>query len=64
MEMFNILIVEDDNELKFRIEDFKLVPNEENLQATFNVRNVMVKLDETNQTIDSSDEGQVENIEQ
>lgn len=59
-----ISALEDDNELKFRIEDFKLVPNEENLQATFNVRNVMVKLDETNQTIDSSDEGQVENIEQ
>ena len=35
--------IEDDSELGFRIENFKLVPSEENLQATFTVRNVRIE---------------------
>ena len=38
-----IYAIEDDSELNFKIENFKLVPNTENLTATFNVRNVRVK---------------------
>ncbi len=51
-----ISALEDDDELEFRIEDFKLSPDGDNLKATFNVRNVNVKLDETTQSIDNPEE--------
>ena len=35
--------IEDDSELGFRIENFKLVPSGEDLQATFTVRNVRIE---------------------
>lgn len=35
--------IEDDSELGFRIENFKLVPGGSNLQATFTVRNVRIE---------------------
>lgn len=35
--------LEDDSELNFKIENFKLVPNSTNLTATFNVRNIRIK---------------------
>ncbi len=57
-----ISALEEDNELGFIIEDFKMVPNEDNLQATFNVNGVKIKLDETTQTDDNSSEDLMQNI--
>lgn len=38
-----IYAIEDDSELNFRIENFKMTPIEDNLVATFNVKNIRVK---------------------
>lgn len=46
--------LEDDSELAFRIRDFKLVSVGENLQATFNVTGVRIKIEQTNETIDTT----------
>ena len=43
-----IYALEDDSELNFRIENFKMTPMESNLVATFNVKNVRVKDESTN----------------
>ena len=42
-----ISAIEDDNELNFRIEDFKMVPgsDQNNRQATFNAKNVRIEQD-------------------
>ena len=37
--------LENDSDLNFRIDDFKMVASGENLQATFNVRNVRIKIE-------------------
>lgn len=43
-----IYALEDDSELNFRIENFKMTPIEDNLVATFNVKNVRVKEENVN----------------
>lgn len=43
--------LEDDSELAFRIRDFKLVSVGENLQATFNVTGVRIKIEQTNESV-------------
>jgi len=40
-----IYAIEDDSELNFKIENYKMVPNEANLTATFNVTNVRVNVE-------------------
>ena len=45
-----VAALEDDSELAFRIENFKLVPEGDNLRATFNVNGVRIKLENTTQT--------------
>lgn len=40
--------IEDDSKLGFRIENFKMVPSGENLQATFTTRNIRIKQEKTN----------------
>ena len=60
-----ISALEEDNELGFIIEDFKMVPSEENdgnLKATFNVNGVKIKLDETSQTNNDSMENVMDNM--
>lgn len=44
-----IYAIEDDSELNFKIESFKLVPNSDNtiLTATFNVKNIRIKQENT-----------------
>lgn len=50
-----VAAIEDDNKLGFRIENFKMVPNEENLKATFVTRNINVKIENvTSSNTDSS----------
>lgn len=47
-----IYAIENDSELEFRIQNFKLLPYQnEILQATFNVRNVAIKGNTSNQTV-------------
>lgn len=46
-----VAALEDDSELAFRIENFKLVPEGDNLKATFNVNGVRIKLENTTQTV-------------
>lgn len=48
--------LEDDSELNFRIENFKLVPSGENLQATFNVTGVRINIENTNETVDTTNQ--------
>lgn len=53
-----ISALEDDSELNFKIDNFKLIPDGENLQATFNVNGIRIKLENTTQTVE---EPQVQN---
>lgn len=46
-----ISAIENDSRLGFRIENFKLIPNGDNLQATFITRNVSVKTERTTTTV-------------
>ena len=47
--------LEDDSELGFRIEDFHMLPSsEDNLQATFNVSGVRIKIENTTTTVSTS----------
>lgn len=48
--------LEDDSELDFRIDNFKMIPNGDNLQATFEVEGVRIKLENTTETVDTSEE--------
>ena len=48
--------LENDSDLNFRIDDFKMVSLGENLQATFNVRNVRMKVESTTQNVTSTNE--------
>ncbi len=48
--------LENDSDLNFRIDDFKMVPSGENLQATFNVRNIRIKIENTIQNVTSTAE--------
>lgn len=56
--------LEDDENLKFKIENFKLVPSDNTLQGTFTVRDIAINLQETNTvtnnntTNDNEDENQ------
>ena len=43
--------LEDDSELAFRIENFHLLPSGENLQATFDVTGVRIKLETTTSSV-------------
>lgn len=52
--------LEDDSELNFRIDNFKMLPNGDNLQATFNVQGVRIKLENTTQDIEKTEEQQTE----
>ena len=49
-----ISALEDDSELAFRIEDFHLLPNGDNLQATFNVNGIRIRSENTTATVDST----------
>lgn len=49
-----IYAIEDDSELGFKIENFKLVPSGSNLTATFNVRNIRVKQEKVSQNVNSN----------
>ena len=53
--------LENDSDLNFRIDDFKMVASGENLQATFNVRNVRIKIENTTQNVTSTTENATEN---
>lgn len=57
-----ISALEDDNELEFVIENFKMVPNEGNLQATFNVNGLKIILDDSNNTNDNSLKNLMQNM--
>lgn len=57
-----ISAIEDDSELAFRIEDFKMEPDEENIKATFNVREIKIQLDETDQVVETEQESQIQGI--
>lgn len=57
-----ISAIEDDSELAFRIEDFKMEPDEENIKATFNVRGIKIQLDETDQVVETEQESQIQGI--
>ena len=48
--------LEDDSELDFRIDNFKMIPNGDNLQATFEVEGVRIKLENTTETVDTPEE--------
>jgi hypothetical protein len=50
-----IATIENDSKLGFTIENFKLVPSGENLQASFTTRNVNIKKESTTNTSSSSD---------
>lgn len=52
--------LEDDENLNFKIENFKMVKNDTNLTATFTVRNIRIK----NETVSSSDNGTQTTTEQ
>ena len=49
-----ISALEDDSELDFRIENFKLVPSGENLQATFNVTGIRINIENTTETVNAT----------
>lgn len=49
-----ISALENDSELEFRIENFHLLPDGENLQATFNVTGIRIDLENTTTTVDST----------
>lgn len=50
-----IAAIEDDSSLSFKIEDFKLLPaNNNELEATFTVRDISINIDETSNDIDNS----------
>ena len=57
-----ISAIEDDSELSFVIEDFKMEPDEENIKATFNVRGIKIQLDETEQVVETEQESQIQGI--
>lgn len=46
--------LEDDSELNFKIENFKLVPNTTNLTATFNVRNIRIKTENVTSNVSTT----------
>ena len=48
--------LENDSDLNFRIDDFKMISVGENLQATFNVRNVRIKIENTTQNVTTTNE--------
>lgn len=48
--------LEDDSELDFRIDNFKMIPDGDNLQATFDVEGVRIKLENTTETVDTPEE--------
>ena len=56
--------IEDDSELDFRIDNFKMVPDGENLQATFDVEGVRIKLESTTETVDTPETEQTTEGEQ
>lgn len=43
--------LENDSDLNFRIENFKLIPSGDNLVATFNVSGLKIKIENTTQTV-------------
>lgn len=43
--------LENDSDLNFRIENFKLIPSGDNLLATFNVSGLKIKIENTTQTV-------------
>ena len=50
-----ISALEDDSELEFRIEDFHMTPSSgDNLQATFNVTGVRIKIENTTVSVDDN----------
>lgn len=46
--------IENDSKLGFRIENFKLIPGENNLQATFETRNINIKTEGVNTAVQST----------
>lgn len=47
-----IYALEDDSELNFKIENFKMEPSDTNLVATFNVKNIRIDLEQTTATVE------------
>ncbi len=56
-----ISAIEDDSELGFSIENFKMVPNGDVRQATFVTKNVRIKSEKTTNTINSTNNNQENN---
>lgn len=46
--------LEDDSELSFTIENFNLLPADENLQATFDVTDIRINIETTTQSVDGT----------
>ena len=46
--------IENDSKLGFRIENFKLIPGGNNLQATFETRNINIKTEGVNTAVQST----------
>ncbi len=49
-----VSVLEDDSELAFKIENFNLLPDGENLRATFDVTNIRIKIENTTQSVDTT----------
>lgn len=59
-----ISALEDDSELDFRIEDFHMTPSsEDNLQATFNVTGVRIKIENTTVSVNDNAQADIQNQE-
>ena len=56
-----ISAIEDDSDLAFRIENFKMIPSGELRQATFVTKNVRIKLENTTTSINSTTNNEQEN---
>ena len=51
-----ISAIEEDSELNFRVNDFILTPDGENLKATFNVTDIKIKLENTTEEVKQTNE--------
>lgn len=49
--------LEDDSQLNFRIDGFSMLPSGENLEATFEVKDVRIKMENTTQSVDGTSTG-------
>ena len=57
-----ISAIEEDSELNFRVNDFILTPDGENLKATFNVTDIKIKLENTTEEVKQTNEETENNV--